>query len=285
MRTQRIAQLDLDHDALERDMACFPTLELSTAYSDYLCGGPWISCMLWSADAATGDGFLTHYGKDRAANWTPQADRLPAVRRLIERNFHLEMLRFVRVAMIQPGSVIIPHRDLLELENPLHRLHVPLVTDQNSYFSERNIVFRMRTGELWFLDASDVHTAACFSERPRIHLILDFMHEARPEQIVATAFRLSDSGIDHSSVVPRPALTEAERSALLGLSALLDERNYRKIVELVVQQHYRRDGGENFVWNTLLEIAAHAPDRRAAELLHELHRYFLLERSPEPLAA
>lgn len=284
MRTQRIARLALDTDQIGRDMELLPRLELSTAYSDYLCGGPWLSCVLWSVGAATGDGFLTHYEKSAVASWTPQVERLPAVRELVERNFHTRKLKFARLAMMLPGSVIIPHRDLLELDKPLHRLHVPLITDDNSFFSERNIVFRMRVGELWFLDASDVHSAACFSDRPRVHLILDFMDDACAEDIVSVPYALNGGGIDDDCIVQRPALTAAERSALHALSELLDERNHRKIVELVIHQHYRADGGDEFTWRTLLDIAQRAPNRRAADLLREMHRYFLLERSPEPVA-
>lgn len=277
MRTQRIAQLELEAERLALDLGLLPALELSTAYSHYICGGPWLSCMLWTIDGAAGDGELIHYQGAARPDWTPHAQRLPAVRRLIEHNFHLGKLKFARLAILLPGSVIIPHRDLLELDTPLHRLHVPLATDENSLFTERNIVYRMRRGEVWFMDASDVHSVACFSAQNRVHLILDFGDDAAVGEIMSIPHEAGD-GIPSDCVVERPAIKPSERQALQGLSQILNERNYLKVVELVIHQHYRSNGGPNFVWSTLLDIAGSAPNQAAAELVREAHRYFLLER-------
>lgn len=278
MRTERIAQLELETTSLASDLAALPTLAWSRAYSHYICGGPWLSCMLWTSDGGTGDGVLTHYQGKASASWTEQALKLPAVRRLVERNFHLKQLKFVRLAILQPGSVIIPHRDLLELEAPLHRIHVPLVTDEHCLFTERNIVYRMRRGEVWFMDASDVHSVACFSSRDRVHLILDFDGDASASEFMSMPWTPGD-GIPADCVVDRPRILASERAALLGLASILDERNHLKIVELVIHQHYRSDGGADFIWTTLLDIAARAPNARAAGLLRDAHRYFLMERS------
>ena len=281
MHTQRVALLDLSLDHLKRDIDLLPQLKLSTAYSNYLCGGPWLSYTLWSVDNVSGDGLITQHGKSNNAGWTPDADRLPVIRELIERNFQLQKLQFARLGMILPGSTIIPHRDLLELESDLHRVHVPLVTDERCFFSERSIVYRMGLGELWFLDASEEHSVACFSDRPRIHLILDFRVDASKDEILSFPVSSVTRGIDDDCIIQRPLLTDDQRSALRQLSALLDERNHRKVVELVTHQHFRSDGGIDFVWNTLLDIAERAPDQYAGDLLRQMHRYFLVDRSSE----
>lgn len=278
MRTQRIAQIVTQTDRISADLATLEQLELSTAYSNYICGGPWLSCMLWSTDGGAGDGVLTHYDAGAGARWTPHAEALPAVRELIERNFKVAKLKFARLGILRPGSVIIPHRDLLELDAPLHRLHVPLATDENCMFTERNIVYHMRRGDVWFLDASDVHSVACFSERNRVHLILDFGDDARPEDIMCVPFELG-AGIAPDCVIQRRPIRAAEREAMLALGEVLDERNYRKILELVIHQHYRADGGENFVWNTVLELAERSRAHEARDKLYEMHRYYLMERS------
>jgi len=278
VKTQRIAEIRLVVDELASDLKRLQEMRLSTAYSNYICGGPWLSCMVWALGGETGDGVLTHYEGRGSANWTRQSEQLPAVRALIEASFSTQKLKFARLGMLQPGSVIIPHRDLLELDAPLHRLHIPLQTDENCMFTERNIVYRMRPGEVWFLDASDVHSVACFSTRNRVHLILDFGEDATAEDIFAIKYTLPGD-ISQDCVLRRQPMTQAERQSLLGLSSVLNERNWRTVLDLVIRQHFRCDGGNGFVWETMLEIAANASDRAAAAIVHEMHHYYLMERS------
>ena len=278
MKTQRVGRVELDHTGIERDLAVFALLPLSTAYSNYLCGGPWLSCALWAPNNAAGNGFIDQIQGDDQAGWTPDALQLPAVRRFIESQFQLGKLKFARLAMMNPGSVIIPHRDLLELASPLHRFHVPLRTDRGSLFAEGRHVFHMRQGEIWSLDASDEHSVLCASTMPRIHLILDYRDDAAPDETSYIPPR-SDSGIPRDALIVRPPLTPGQRAALAGLAGLLSLDNHRTVIELVARQLYVSDVEIGFVWATLADLAERAADRAATERLRELEQYFRLERS------
>ncbi len=278
MKTRRVAKLALDEARLRDELSVIDQFNWSRAYSSYICGGPWLSCMLWTMSGEAGDGVITHYDRSVDVGLTEYGVQLPYLREVVERHFHLEALQFARLALLKPGSVIIPHKDLLELDAPMHRAHIPLITDENSYFTEGDAVFNMRFGELWMLDAGDVHSAACLSQEDRLHLILDFHGDARLQDITPHA---SDAppGPPRDSLVNRPALSPAERAGLLGLGEIMDMTNHRDVMRMVIKQHFKRDGGPGFVWSMLLEIADRCPDPDAAQRIRALHRYFLIERN------
>lgn len=283
MRTHRIGQLDIDQPRLLKELERIKEFEFSKAYSSYLCGGPWKSCMLWSIGGEVGDGLVTNYDYDKSSARTKYGEQLPYLMELIERYFNLQYLNFARLAIIS-NSVIIPHKDLLELEQVPerlrneHRIHIPLVTNEHCYFSEGNIVYRMRFGEVWFFDSSSMHSAASFSEEARVHLMLDFAGV----QDAAEMVRLKRNGreeIPQDSIQPRSPLTDEERTTLLSLSTLIDIDNYRDVFSIVIKKHYHKDGGENFIWDTLLKIAAFSNDQAVASKIKEMHEYFLVKRS------
>jgi L-proline cis-4-hydroxylase len=277
MRTHRLGSLAINPQHLAQDIAVFETLPHSTAYSDYLCNGPWLSCALWAKGGAIKDGLIEKLPERAPGAWTAAGLQLPALRELIEGAVCHEALTSVRLAMIMPGSLIIPHRDLLELSAPVHRFHVPLRTDDESLFAEGDAVYRMRHGELWALDASDEHSVICNSAVPRIHLILDF-----PDIALAEMMRMPvrpAEGIPRDALVDRPPLKPTEHAALLGLAGVVTLANLRTVIELVTRQLYNRAVPVSYVWDTLCAIADKAPDRAAARRLLELNRYYCLNRT------
>lgn len=285
MHTLRFGNIDLDEQRLAKDLSSAAEFEYSYAYSNYICGGPWRSCMLWSVGGDTGSGLVTEYDHDRASSKTPCADEVPYLMEVIEHTFDLTHLNFVRLALLSPGSVIIPHKDLLELnrisdpQRNAHRVHVPLRTDADCYFTQDNIVYRMKAGEIWFFDSSTEHSAACFSGTDRLHLMLDFTDVEDPLALIKSSPSSPESdGIPPEAVIPRPKLTDIERETLLSLANIVDIHNYRDILGLVIKTHYRKDGGPDFIWDTMLKIGARSGDKAADAKIHELHEYFVISR-------
>jgi hypothetical protein len=284
MRTQRVGSLAIDETRLAADLRRSSEFHYSEAYSEYLIGGPWRSCALWAPGGDTGDGTVTNYDSAKPPLLTPEGHSLPYVAELIEQSFSLSRLTFARLAIVS-GSVIIPHRDLLELDDVpdharnAHRVHVPLKTTGEAFFSEQQVVYRMETGEVWFFDASTVHSAASFSEDDRIHLILDFSAAGDGAELLNFAPD-PESGIPAGSVYMRNAMTAAEREALLGLAHVINLDNYRDVFSIVIKQHYRKDGGDDFVWETLLAIADACEDEAVRAKVREMHTYFLIKRDP-----
>jgi len=283
MQTLLAGTLDLDRDRVAEELATAAAFAWSHAYSDYLCGGPWRSCMLWAPGADAGDGLVNHYNHGAAPGFSANGSQLPYLRKLVEENFDLGHLNFARLATVS-NSVIIPHRDLLELgdipagERNTHRVHVPLVTPANCWVAERNTVYWMQPGDVWFFDASQVHSVAALSDQDRTHLILDFTDVTDPHALMG--FDVSGpAGIPAERVRDRPPMDEAERAALARLAQVITLDNWRDVFSIVIKAGYRHDGGESFVWDTLSEIGRHARAAGVSAKIQELQRYFLLERT------
>ncbi|MEU8756917.1 aspartyl/asparaginyl beta-hydroxylase domain-containing protein [Streptomyces chartreusis] len=285
MRTQYVSTIPLDGPRLAKDLEQSSTFRYSEAYSNYLIGGPWKSAVLWSAGGDSGDGLLTNYAYDQEFAFTEYGKQLPYLQELITTVADLSRLNFVRLAVFSK-SVIVPHRDFLELgEIPddarsAHRLHIPLVTNHECFFSEDNTVYRMRTGEVWYFDAAQVHSVASFSSEPRIHLIFDFVERPGAGPLVTLDDRREEGGgIPADRTVRRAPLPNADRTNLLRLADVLTMDNFGEIFSIVVKTHFRYDGGEQFAWDTMTAIARGSKDPAVLEHTLELRQYFTLERS------
>jgi hypothetical protein len=284
MRTHYVATTSLDETRLAKDIEASDSFVWSEAYSDYVFGGAWKSCMLWSRGGDNGDGVVTNYDHDRPAEFTPYGDELPYLRDLITTIADLDRLNFVRLAKVS-NSIIIPHRDLLELsELPddtrnAHRMHIPLVTNEECYFNEGNTVFRMRKGEVWFLDASQIHSVAVLSSVPRIHLMFDFVDRPNPQPLLTVAQESTAADIPDDRTVRRPPLPDADRSHLMQLANVLTLNTFNEIFSIVIKKHFRYDGGADFVWDTMIAIAQAQDDPDVLAHAHELRRHYTLERS------
>lgn len=284
MRTHYVATTQLDEAPLAKDLEQTDSFVWSEAYSDYLFGGAWKSCMLWTRGGDTGDGVVANYDHAQPSTFTPYGDQLPYLRGLITSIADLDRLNFVRLAKVTNG-VGLPHRDLLELgELPddtrnAHRMHIPLATNEECFFTEGNTVYRMRRGEVWFLNAAVIHSVAVLSNEPRIHLMLDFVDRPSAKSLVTIDGAGEDAGIPADRVVKRPPLTDAGHAGLLRLADVLTMDTFNEIFSIVIKKNLRYDGGEDFVWNTIIDIARASQDAALLRHATELRRYYTLERS------
>jgi hypothetical protein len=284
MRTQYVSDTPLDDTRLAQDLELSNSLPWSEAHSEYVSGGAYKSCMLWTLGGDAGDGVVTKYDHHDPGAFTSNGNQLPYLRELISSVVDLDRLNFVRLAKVR-NNVIIPHRDLLELGDlpddtrNAHRVHIPLVTNDNCFFNEGNTVYRMRKGEIWFLDAAVIHSVAVLSPEDRIHLMLDFVNTEPEKPLITVEHRNTEVGIPVDHTVTRPPLTDADRAGLLRLGDVITMDSVDEIFSIVIKKHYRFDGGEDFVWNTMHDIARAASDPAVLRHIDSLRRYFTIERS------
>jgi L-proline cis-4-hydroxylase len=282
MRTRYLATVPLDQGRLAKDLEHSQSFKYSEAYSNYLIGGPWKSAMLYSAGGESGDGLLTNYDYEHGSAFTEYGNALPYVRELIEQLADVTRLSFVRLAVFTK-SVIVPHRDFIELaeipegSRSAHRVHIPLATNEHCFFSEDNTVYRMRSGEVWYFDAAQIHSVASFSDEPRIHLTFDFVDRPGPGPLVAVD-RGGPEGVRAESVADRPPLPDAERAALGRLAGVLTKDTFNEVFSIVVKTHFRYDGGPGFAWDTITDLARASSDPDVLPHALELRTYFTLER-------
>ncbi|MGR5913138.1 aspartyl/asparaginyl beta-hydroxylase domain-containing protein [Bacillus cereus] len=78
-------------------------------------------------------------------------------------------------------AMVIPHRDFVEFSHSTkQRFRVFLALEDNkmAFHSDEEAVFRIRKGEIWFLDAAIGHAAANFSKDSRVFLCLDYVFDS-----------------------------------------------------------------------------------------------------------
>ncbi|MFI5776790.1 aspartyl/asparaginyl beta-hydroxylase domain-containing protein [Nocardia sp. NPDC051570] len=284
MKTRYVGDIPLDEARLAKDLAQAESFRYSEAYSNYLIGGPWKNAILWAAGGDVGTGLVTEYTYDQRPRFTEYGTQLPYLQEFITDLADLDRLQFVRLVVVT-DSVIIPHRDYLELDDvpeqtrQAHRLHIPLVTHENAFFSEGNVVYRMGAGEVWYFDAAQIHSVVAMTRAPRIHLILDFVDRTDDKPLITVAQTETDDRIPARSRVVRPPLPGSRRAELLRLADLLTMDNFGEIFSLVIKTHFRWDGGENFAWDTMATLARACADPDVLPHTLDLLRYFTLDRS------
>ena len=119
MRTHYVGDTPLDDARLTKDLDQSASLPWSEAYSDYVFGGAWKSCMLWARGGRAGDGVVTHYDHERPAAFTEFAEPplstvnydVDAVSRMaVDRLLRLisagDVLPEPRVTLIDPELII-----------------------------------------------------------------------------------------------------------------------------------------------------------------------------------
>jgi len=87
----------------------------------------------------------------------------------------------VMLARMAPGGVIHPHRD----ENPAakwpHKIHVPLVTNNDVTFYVAGTGYRLSEGEVVEVNNMAVHAVENAGSTDRIHLIFEYYDVDQPE--------------------------------------------------------------------------------------------------------
>jgi L-proline cis-4-hydroxylase len=282
MRTQLLGRVNFGEDDLEPEIQRAAEFRYHEPYTEFLCGRPWKSCMLWAPGGESGDNVIAHYDDTKESSLTEEGRQLPRLFEALGHSFALEHLTFARLAVMS-DSVLVPHRDYVEFNNlsarrPSHRLHVPLCTNQQSLFTENDVVFRMKVGEIWSLDVTKLHSAAVLSEQKRMHLILDFRDPSSSGSLLREPSGEA-AGIPRRSICSRPVLSDRERDALLSLSSVVDVENLRDVFGVVTKKHYCKDGGADFVWRTMIEIGRRSENKLVDETIRSLHTYYALARA------
>jgi L-proline cis-4-hydroxylase len=280
MRTRLLGKLDLDPERLLSDLERSLDFRYSEPYMEFNFGRPWKSVMLWAPGGEVGDDIIAHYDTGKPSCATAHGERLPYIREIIEENFVARNVTFGRLA-VATDMVMVPHRDYVELsdsarQRAAHRLHVSLATSEDCLFADEEVVYAMSAGEVWSLDVSRLHGVGVLSTTRRVHLILDLADVEQCEVLKFPAVQAD--GIPESSIRQRPALTDREREAILALSSVVDLDNLSEVFALVIKKDYRKDGGPNFVWRTMKEIARRSNNDAVVSKIADWYTHCVMER-------
>jgi len=261
MESRILGKIELDEAALRHDVDRILASTPDSTYAGY-CFGTWNVYVLWNASGDVDDATLHEF--DGPGRFTSLGVHLPYLAATIGRHFRTERMKWVRAFMLRNGNLV-PHRDYLEFKKPLTRVHLALYTHETSMHSEDDVVFQMRDGEVWYLAAERVHSAATLSDFARIVICMEFDLEAGER--LETVFRNPPpaSTAFAPKIVEREPLTAQELEAIYNLGTLINERNFGDILRLLSKVHFYRRvrGADLFHW--LTEIARRSGNSRVIE--------------------
>lgn len=246
-------------------------------YSEFRIGD-WKSYVLRNTSGLDDDGLVSE--SSQPLKVTPRGAGLHAINQWIDSHFEIKNLRLVRVHSMGDG-VLIPHKDFLEFDahaNQWLRLHLPIKTNDRCLHSEEGEVFHMRQGEVWRLDAAQLHSATNDSDERRLNLCLDFDIGGDPiESVFKTP--MSPTDLPKPQMVARQALDDSFMTGLMGLSRCINERNYRDIVGLLSKVHFYRDASLSMFFDWLIEVCRRSGSTALIEKSEAFCLFLRAERS------
>lgn len=138
-----------------------------------------------ASEHLNGHGILQSFAIYPTDDWSnlPQLEQSPALLRFVTALPY--PLKSIRLMRLHPGAEIKPHRDQgLCLEQGEARLHLPLQTNDLLKFFVNDQQVPMQAGQLWYINADQVHRVENKGAEPRINLVLDCVVNAElKEQI------------------------------------------------------------------------------------------------------
>lgn len=277
MKSRLLGSVDLDPRRLADDLAAVQALPFNGSYREFAFGDL-ASSMLFNRTGDTNDIHIETY--TGTGQLTAAGHAMPYVLGVATERFDLTTLRFARLIRLGPNTVLFPHRDYLELDRRFTRIHVPLRTDEQCFTAEDEIIYQMRLGEVWFIDASRLHSAASFSPVHRIHMLLDFDEADEPLSLL----RVPEGGPGNgamdlaSHIVNREPIGAAQKRALDGLSGVLAYDNLTEVLSILVKTCYQRDVPMGRVYGWLQEMATVGGRPDVASHICELEKYLVTER-------
>ncbi len=267
-----IGQVDLDDARLAADLVALMDLPYNRGYSDYARGNPgWQNTVLMNHSGDPAD--QTFGGYDGLPVATPHLEPLPYIAELITNTFKAEHLLWSRIFMCEDG-MLIPHRDYLDLpEDEFTRVHIPLQLGTSSLHSEDDKVFRMRKGEVWFIDGTVNHSAYSYDGAPRVYLSCDFRSGVPFDELFV------DPALAATNVRPDfidlPPLPENFDSVLDGFATMLREDTFDDIVGVLAKVHFNHQArcGDTYEW--LIDVANRAEQPALVDHAKEKRSFFL----------
>lgn len=236
MQTQPIGFIDLNISGIDKELANIYNLDLKNVYKEFICGS-WLTLAMWNESGKMDDLIIRSY--PGSAKSTKIVEKFPILISILDRWVNLNLVKYVRLALLGPNSVILPHRDYLETKEEFLRLHIPLITDQFCFYAENQNVYRLAKGEIWYIDARNPHSVACFSEHGRLHLILDFPLENDISKFINKDI-LFDS-LHVPQTIKRDPLLEEQDKAIIELSKLIALNNFMDIASILTKLIYKVD--------------------------------------------
>ncbi|MFI6686443.1 aspartyl/asparaginyl beta-hydroxylase domain-containing protein [Streptomyces sp. NPDC050485] len=273
-----LGRIPFDGERLAKDIARLTTLPVPQEPYQVFTTGTWLNLNLWNASGDHADGFW--YGHEqRPGRPTELLDEVPYLREVLTTRFNLDRMTMVRGRNVVEFSII-PHRDFIEAGDVAEFFRVILFLEDNEHAvnSDEDMVFHMRRGEVWFLDAAQVHAGMNMSSRSRWSLCLDFVAGPgfRPADIFARP-EFYDPGLRPALVERKPASPELPER-LRALSTVVSRHNIKDIAFLLGRIHFTEEVPIGASWDWLIDITRESGDPELIDIAERAKKFFVLSR-------
>ncbi|RJX37527.1 proline hydroxylase [Paenibacillus pinisoli] len=281
MPTGIIGKIIIDEHKLSNDLKTHKKFPLIQEEYDEFSIGIWQNCSLWSYSSDIHDTMYKDHNDPLKK--TAYGEQLPYISELLEKNFSLDNLKMVRTRNLVNGMVI-PHVDFVELDKPkdnYFRLLIPLEDNEYAFHSDRDHVFRMRKGEVWFIDAAIYHAAANFSTNSRIMLCLDY---AFPGLFNPADVFVNKENYNPGRYTPFIASLEEpdinmENNLISSLSQIVSRYNFRDMIFLLAKVHFQKKVPIEACFDWMIRIAEKSEDIAIINKAKDLRRFAIESRT------
>lgn len=93
-----------------------------------------------------------------------------------EYKYQNPVIRKAMFARLQAGGVISDHMDGAVALRMVHRIHIPIVTNEKVHFFINDIDHKFNVGDVIEIDNTRYHSVRNDGDQDRIHLIVDYYH-------------------------------------------------------------------------------------------------------------
>lgn len=98
----------------------------------------------------------------------------PQILSICEKHYGEGELLRVLIPKLQPQGIIPFHKDKGDTLINVKRIHIPLITNENIFFTVGETTKNLKVGEMWEINNQNRHSVANNSQEERVHLIVDY---------------------------------------------------------------------------------------------------------------
>lgn len=278
MRSHILGKIDFDEERLSFDKAFIRSIPRIDEEYDEFSSGYWTNVSLWNASGEAED--TTYRDIPGAALRTDYGQQVPYLDELVSKIFDEQAIKMVRARNLI-DAILFPHRDFVELDksrDQYFRVLIALEDNEQAFHSEDDAVLRMRSGEIWYLDAGAVHAAVNFSTNNRQAICVDFAFDGDfDESDIFTDKQFYNPGLE-PAIPSRMPFTAAQRKDLLGLGRVITRDNFKEVVALLSKIHFRYEVPAAATFDWLIDICHESSDSALAKKSVELKDYMIGDR-------
>lgn len=78
---------------------------------------------------------------------------------------------------LPPNKMVFPHYDEFVYPNLVHRIHIPIITNDSVFFNVDDVTKNLKIGQAWEVNNAKLHGCYNLGNTDRVHLMIDIIPE------------------------------------------------------------------------------------------------------------